>query len=74
LFGISCSIPAKNPAEFGTCKTTHAAAAVRTMIKHIPMGWRWLLVLLIALSSALEANTAAGNDDAMIGQKYEIVG
>jgi hypothetical protein len=32
------------------------------------------LVPLIALSSALEANTAAGNDDAMIGQKYEIVG
>jgi hypothetical protein len=44
------------------------------MIKHIPMGWRWLLVLLIALSSALEANMAAGNDDALIGQKYEIVG
>jgi hypothetical protein len=44
------------------------------MIKHIPIGLRWLLVLLIALSSALEANTAAGNDDALIGQKYEIVG
>jgi hypothetical protein len=38
------------------------------------MGLRWLLVLLIALSSALEANTAAGNDDAIIGQKYEVVG
>jgi hypothetical protein len=34
----------------------------------------WLLVLLIGLSSALEANTAASNNDAMIGQKYEIVG
>jgi len=44
------------------------------MIKHIPIGLRWLLVLLIALSSALEANTAAGNDDALIGQKYEVVG
>ena len=44
------------------------------MIKHIPMSLRWLLVPLIALSSALEANTAAGNDDALIGQKYEIVG
>ena len=31
-------------------------------------------MVLIALSSALEANTAAGNDDALIGQKYEIVG
>ena len=44
------------------------------MIKHTPIGLRWLLVLLIALSSALGANTAAGNDDALIGQKYEIVG
>ena len=31
-------------------------------------------MLLIAWSSTLEANTAAGNDDALIGQKYEIVG
>ena len=31
-------------------------------------------MLLIAWSSALEANTAAGNDDALIGQKYEVVG
>ena len=69
---MSCSTPARNPAELGIGKATHAA--VRTMIKHIPIGLRWLLVLLIALSSALEANTAAGNDDAMIGQKYEIVG
>ena len=44
------------------------------MTKHIPVGLRWLLVLLIALSSPLETNTAAGNDDALIGQKYEIVG
>jgi len=40
------------------------------MIKHIPACLRWLLVLLIAL----EAHTAAGNDEAMIGQQYEIVG
>jgi hypothetical protein len=38
------------------------------------MGLRWILVLLIALSSALKANTAAGNDDAIIGQKYEVAG
>jgi hypothetical protein len=44
------------------------------MIKHIPVRLRCLLALSIALSSALEANTAAGNDDALIGQKYEIVG
>ena len=63
---MSCSTPARNPAELGIGKATHAA--VRTMIKHIPIGLRWLLVLLIALTSALEANTAAGNDDAMIGK------
>jgi hypothetical protein len=63
---------ARNPAELGTCKATHAA--VQTMIKHILACLRWLLALLIALSSALEGNTAAGNDDTMIGQKYEIVG
>ena len=31
-------------------------------------------MLLIGLFSVLEANTAASNNDAMIGQKYEIVG
>ena len=44
------------------------------MTIHIPVGLRSLLVLLIALSSPLEANTLAGNDDVRIGQKYEIVG
>lgn len=44
------------------------------MTRHIPVGSRWLLVLLIALSSPFETNTAAGNDDVRIGQKYEIVG
>jgi hypothetical protein len=44
------------------------------MTNHIPVGLGWLLVLLIALSSPLETNTAAGNDDALIGQKYEIIG
>jgi hypothetical protein len=44
------------------------------MTKRSPVGLGWLLVLLIALSSPLETNTAAGNDDARIGQKYEIVG
>lgn len=32
------------------------------------------MVLLIALSSPLETNATAGNDDVRIGQKYEIVG
>ena len=73
-FRISCGIQARNPSELGICKATHATADVRTMTKHIPVGLRWLLILLIALSSPLEANTAAGNDDVMIGQKYEIVG
>ena len=44
------------------------------MTKHIRVGLGWLLVLLIALSSPLETNTAASNDDVRIGQKYEIVG
>lgn len=44
------------------------------MIQHIPVCGRWLVALLIALSSPLEANTATGNDEAMIGQQYEIVG
>ena len=44
------------------------------MIKHIPVRLRCLLALLIALSSALGANTAVGTDDALIGQKYEVVG
>ena len=44
------------------------------MIKHIPACLISLLALLIALSSALEGNTAAGNDDTIIGQQYEIVG
>lgn len=44
------------------------------MIEHIPVCRRWLLGLFIALSSVLEVNTAAGNDEAMIGQQYEIVG
>ncbi len=44
------------------------------MIKHIPVSAKWLLVLLVALSSVLEGNAAAGNDEALIGQQYEIVG
>jgi hypothetical protein len=44
------------------------------MTKHIPVGLRWLLILLIALSSPLETHTAAGDDEVRIGQKYEIVG
>lgn len=44
------------------------------MIKHIPVCRRWLLALIIALSSAVEVNAAAGNDDTIIGQQYEIVG
>lgn len=44
------------------------------MIKYISVCARWLVALLIALSSPLEANTAAGNDEAIIGQKYEIIG
>jgi hypothetical protein len=74
LWSLSCGIQARNPAELGICKATHATADVQTMTKHIPVGLRWLLVLLIALSSPLETNTAAGNDDVRIGQKYEIVG
>src|SRR5689334_6290827 len=42
--------------------------------KTIPVCLRWLVALLIALSSSLEANTAAGDDNAITGQKYEIIG
>lgn len=44
------------------------------MKKHLPLCVRWLVALCLALSSALEVNMAAGNDEAIIGQQYEIVG
>ncbi|MGC4095675.1 MAG: hypothetical protein QM706_01040 [Nitrospira sp.] len=40
----------------------------------IPVGLGWLLAVSIALASVFEANTAEGNDDAIIGHTYEIVG